>query len=131
MAKLTAQGEEKIGDFVEEKIGGEIEERYKSNLANQDQGSLTGSVNTFRDGNITQVGSKNEILKFLEWGTDPHTIRARRASVLAFEWPDAPIPIQEMFEATFPTVFFKEVQHPGTEAYAHLRGAVEQVRKRG
>jgi hypothetical protein len=53
---------------------------------------------------------------FFEHGTEPHEIRAKRAEFLAFEWPDAPPAVREMFEVTFPTVFFKRVEHPGTAA---------------
>lgn len=130
MANVTSRGRDTIGDFVEE-IGQEIQGRWRSNLTNEEQESLVGDVKTFRDNEITQVGSKNEVLKFLEYGTSPHEITPKNADVLAFEWPDAPAEIQQMFASTFPLVFFKKVKHPGTKAYAHMRGAVEQVRSRG
>ncbi|UIO98895.1 hypothetical protein Hbl1158_10150 [Halobaculum sp. CBA1158] len=59
---------------------------------------------------------------FFHDGTKPHEIRAKRGEFLAFEWPDAPADVQQMFEDTFPTVFFKEVQHPGTPALRFVSG---------
>lgn len=66
---------------------------------------------------------------FFNNGTEPHEIEAKRAEFLAFEWPDAPIAVQEMFEDTFPTVFFKSVRHPGTPALRYMeRGRDEAIR---
>lgn len=61
--------------------------------------------------------------KFFEDGTQTHEIVADDG-VLAFEWPDAPQEVQEMFESTFPTVFFKTVEVEGIEPLGFLRGAM-------
>ena len=60
---------------------------------------------------------------FAEYGTKPHEIRAKEAEYLAFEWPDAPEEIRERFSETFPLVFFKKVNHPGTDAVRYVRDA--------
>lgn len=62
---------------------------------------------------------------FHEFGAEPHVIRARRAQFLAFEWPDAPQEIREQFSETFPTVFFKEVEHPGVPERRFVRAGRE------
>lgn len=62
---------------------------------------------------------------FHEVGAEPHVIRARRAEFLAFEWPDAPPDIREQFSETFPTVFFKSVNHPGVPARRFVHGGRE------
>jgi len=58
--------------------------------------------------------------RYLNDGTAPHEIEAKQAEFLAFEWEDAPAEVRDMFEATFPTVFFKKVEHPGTPAIRFL-----------
>lgn len=60
---------------------------------------------------------------FFEFGTDPHPIRAKNAEFLAFPWPEMEgeefgntgMTFEEVFSDSWPTVFFKEVMHPGTE----------------
>lgn len=52
---------------------------------------------------------------FFEVGTEPHTVEADEAETLAFEWPDAPPEVQEMFADTFPTVFFPRVEVDGID----------------
>lgn len=64
---------------------------------------------------------------FHEYGADPHIIRARRAQFLAFEWPGAPQWVREAFSETFPTVFFKEVHHPGVPELRFLRGGRDKA----
>lgn len=60
---------------------------------------------------------------YFEVGTEPHTIEATNAEMLAFEWPDAPAEVREMFEDTFPTVFFKEVEVSGIERIGYVERA--------
>lgn len=72
----------------------------------------------------------DETAQIHEFGAVPHEIRAKQARALAFEWPDAPEDIQEKFEATFPTVFFNSVQHPGAPAIGYMRHGREQARQR-
>lgn len=64
-----------------------------------------------------------------EFGAIPHEIEAKRAEYLAFEWPDAPPEIQEQFSATFPTVFFKKVDHPGVNALHFVTDSWKEVFK--
>lgn len=63
----------------------------------------------------------------LEFGADEHEIEAKNTEYLAFEWPDAPPEIEERFEDTFPTVFFRSVQHPGTPALHYLTDSWKEV----
>lgn len=57
-----------------------------------------------------------------EFGTTPHEIKAKKAEVLAFEWPDAPREVQERFEDTEgDLVFFDSIQHPGLPAIGFVR----------
>jgi hypothetical protein len=54
--------------------------------------------------------------KFLEHGTRPHVIRARRARYLRFFW-----------RKVGRLVFFKSVNHPGTRPYKFLERATHHV----
>jgi hypothetical protein len=65
---------------------------------------------------------------FFEYGTQTHEIVADGAT-LAFEWPDAPQEVQEMFESTFPTVFFQSVKVEGIDALSFLRGAMADTER--
>lgn len=56
----------------------------------------------------------HEAAPLFEDGTQTHEIVADDG-YLAFEWPDAPPEVKEMFESTFPTVFFKSVEVDGIE----------------
>ena len=59
---------------------------------------------------------------FQEFGAKPHEIRAKRAEVLAFEWPDAPQEVKEQFEDTEgDLVFFESIDHPGIPAIGFVR----------
>lgn len=59
---------------------------------------------------------------FQEEGARPHEIRARKAEVLAFEWPDAPQEVKEQFEDTEgDLVFFESIDHPGIPAIGFVR----------
>lgn len=59
---------------------------------------------------------------YMEFGTEPHEIEARKAEFLAFEWPDAPQEVQEQFSETEgDMVYFKSINHPGTPAIGFLR----------
>ena len=80
-----------------------------------------------RDGDDWVFGFSHHAAQFLNDGTEPHVIRAKEADFLAFEWPDAPAEVQEMFEATFPLVFFKEIDHPGTEALRYMERSRDEV----
>lgn len=59
---------------------------------------------------------------FQEFGAMPHEIRAKKAEMLAFEWPDAPQHIQEQFSHTEgDLVFFESINHPGIPAIGFVR----------
>lgn len=63
---------------------------------------------------------------FFEKGTTAHEVEANQADVLAFEWEDAPPEVRDMFEETFPTVFFPSVEVEGIERI----GGIERGRQR-
>lgn len=69
----------------------------------------------------------HEAAIFFEVGTEPHEIEAVRAEMLQFEWPDAPAEVRDMFEATFPTVFFSSVDHPGTPALGYVQAGMDDA----
>jgi len=64
---------------------------------------------------------------FWEVGTQTHEIVAEDG-MLAFEWPDAPAEVQDMFEETFPTVFFKSVEVEGIDRMDFVKGGIEDAR---
>jgi len=82
------------------------------------------------DGGDYVFGYTHHAAQYLNDGTEPHVIRAVNAEWLAFEWPDAPQEIRDMFEATFPTVFFKEIEHPGTRALRYMERSADEVIRR-
>lgn len=74
------------------------------------------------------TGFEHVAAEFLEEGTDEHTITPKDPDGwLAFEWPDAPQEVREQFSDTFPLVFFKEVDHPGTPALKYARDSRDVV----
>lgn len=59
---------------------------------------------------------------FQEFGARPHEIRAKKAEVLAFEWPDQPAEVREQFRHTEgDLVFFESINHPGIPAIGFVR----------
>jgi|APHM01.1.fsa_nt_gi hypothetical protein len=73
------------------------------------------------DGIRIAWGFTSDGAQYLEFGTSEHTIEG---DPLAFEWPDAPPEVQEMFEDTFPTVFFREVEVDGIAETRFTRESV-------
>lgn len=67
---------------------------------------------------------------YQEYGADEHEIRARQASFLAFEWPDAPPEVKEQFEDTEgDLVFFQSINHPGIPPIYFMRhGRIDAIR---
>jgi hypothetical protein len=57
----------------------------------------------------------HEAAYFLEVGTQTHEVVAE-GDVLAFPWPEAPPDVRDMFEETFPTVFFPKTEPSGIDA---------------
>lgn len=54
---------------------------------------------------------------YQNFGTRPHEVRAKKAEVLAFEWPEAPQEVKEQFEHTEgDLVFFEKTNNPGLPA---------------
>lgn len=73
---------------------------------------------------------------YFEFGTDPHKIEPKDPEGwLAFEWPEMENEefgntgktFKEVFEDSWPTVFFKEVMHPGTKPLRFLRDSAKQL----
>jgi len=69
----------------------------------------------------------HEASEYMEHGTEAHEVRAKEADMLAFEWEDAPRGIREMFESTFPTVFFKSVEVEGVDELRYVRDSRDQI----
>lgn len=114
MAKVTRAGRKKL-DELEKELAEDIQRYWKGNLLNSQQ-SLAGDIKIFEDEEGTVIGSTNPILKYLEWGTEPHVITPDEAEAL--RW----------FNDAGDAVFAKRVQHPGTKPYGHLRSAIDRVR---
>lgn len=64
----------------------------------------------------TKAGGTTSLGTILEFGSRPHTIRAKPGGVLAFYWP-----------AIGDVVFTREVQHPGTRPYGFMAAATEEA----
>jgi len=62
------------------------------------------------DGRKVRVSNKLDYASYLEFGTDPHVIRAKKAKALRFMYPQ--------FSGNY--VYRKQVMHPGTKAYKWL-----------
>lgn len=94
----------------------DIEARAKS-LAPVDTGNLKGSITTdiASDGLSAEVTANADYAAPVEYGTRPHVIRPKNASMLAFKIGGV-------------TVFAKKVNHPGTAAQPFMTPAAEQVR---
>lgn len=83
------------------------------------------------------TGFEHVAAEFLEEGTDEHTITPNDPDGwLAFEWEDGADvvldeetgeTVKERFSDTFPLVFFKEVDHPGTPALKYARDSRDIV----
>lgn len=67
--------------------------------------------------------------RYFEFGTTQHEIKAQDAETLAFEWPDAPQEVRDMFEATFPMVFFPRTEVDGITALHYLERGKQAARR--
>lgn len=65
------------------------------------------------------VGSEDPIALWHHEGTKPHVIRARRKPMLVFFWPKVGR-----------VVYFKQVNHPGTQPNRYLTDALQDLRAR-
>ena len=94
----------------------DIEAKAKAYAA-VDTGNLKGSITTViaGDGMSAEVTANADYAAHVEYGTRPHVIRPRNASMLAFKVGGV-------------TVFAKEVDHPGTAAQPFMTPAAEEVR---
>jgi len=117
MANVTRQGREKIKQYLEEEVAPDIRESWRSNLTG-DQQSLAQDIQIYTTRGLVRVGTRNPVLKYLEWGTRPHIITPDEAEAL--RW----------FNDEGQPVFAKRVRHPGTEPEAHLRSALDSVAAR-
>jgi len=114
MANLTDSGKKKLEDF-ERELAKDIQRYWKGNLLDSQQ-SLAQDIQIFNADEGIRVGSRNEILKFLEWGTRPHVITPDEAQAL--RW----------FNDNGEAVFAQKVFHPGTKPYGHMRSAIDRKR---
>jgi|GEM_PF-2252089 len=77
----------------------------------------------------------HEAAQYFEFGAKEHEIEAVNAEYLAFDWPEMAgepfgntgLTFDEVFESSWPTVFFKSITHPGMPALRFLRGTREDV----
>lgn len=74
-------------------------------------------------------GWPHEAAVYFNEGTVDHKIEPVEADMLAFEWPDAPQEVREMFEDTFPLVFFPEVEVSGLPAIQYLEHGMQQAER--
>lgn len=112
---MTRQGREKIREFVETEIATDVQRYWRGNLTDSQQ-ALAQDINIYPETDSIQVGSRNPVLKWLEWGTAPHIITPDEAQSL--RWTN------ENGEPVFAT----RVEHPGTEPYSHMRNALDRKR---
>lgn len=76
---------------------------------------------------VARFGYTHPASYYWEVGTQTHEIVADDG-MLAFEWPDAPPEVRDMFESTFPTVFFKSVEVEGIDRMDFVKGGIEDAR---
>lgn len=115
VANITRQGRAKLLDEISDKVAGPIRFFWRANLKNN-QGYLRDSIEQARNDDNIQVYSREKVLKFLEYGTEPHIIEPKNAEAL--RW----------FNETGEPVFARKVRHPGTDPQAALRSAIDRVR---
>ena len=63
---------------------------------------------------------------FFEVGTQTHPIVAD-GDTLAFEWPEAPPKVREMYEETFPTVFMPKTNVDGIERLGFVDDGLDEA----
>lgn len=113
---------------------GSLEGRAKNGLYAIQQGAVPPAWDD--DEEHWSFSYPHEGAVFQEFGARPHEIRAKKAEVLAFEWPDAPQEIKEEFSHTEgDLVFFESISHPGIPAIGFVRygrdQTVEKLNTRG
>ena len=80
-------------------------------------GRLRQSIQIRVRGDKVYIGPETEYDAFIEFGTRPHEIRAKKGKALAFK-------------SGGQTVIVKKVNHPGTKAQPYVRPAFEAWRSR-
>jgi len=115
MANVTDQGREKIRQYVEKEIAVDLQRFWRGNLEDSQQG-LAQDIKIYPETGSVTVGSPNEVLKYLEWGTAPHIITPDEAEAL--RW----------FNDEGDPVFAQKVNHPGFEPFSHLRNGIDRRR---
>lgn len=115
LPKIAATMQNRVSQAVR-KSAFDIQARAQA-MAPVDTGNLKGSISTeiAGDGLSAEVTANADYAAHVEYGTAPHVIRPRNASMLAFKVGGV-------------TVFAKEVNHPGTAAQPFMTPAAEEVR---
>lgn len=117
-SKLTESGKEKVKEALLRK-GLKIEAEAKR-LAPVDTGRLRSSITTELDetgsGIKVRVGTNVEYAPYIEFGTEPYTIKPDDAEALKWTGEDGE------------PVFASKVEHPGIPAQPFLFPAVDKVR---
>lgn len=120
-----------VGKFLE-KQGAKVESHAKV-LATQEglvrtgryRASITARVGTSGGGLVLQIGSAVPYARYLEEGTEAHTITAGNATYLA--WRVKPNHREGWVRELSPFQQVRQVSHPGNRAYRILQRAIEEV----
>jgi hypothetical protein len=112
IARMTA-----VDTMLQSKIVGKL----SGELLQQRTGKLSSSVRIVETtasateiaGGVTAGGGPVNYAAALEYGAKAHIIQAINVKALAFMWQGR-------------QVFFKSVNHPGNEAYAYMRGTLDE-----
>ena len=100
----------------------ELAKSYAPESSGKLRRSIKATVITGPDGrSVVRVGSKNRYAKFVEKGTSPHIIRARRKKFMVFPGTNS---------SSGRTIRAKIVYHPGTPPTNFLKRAVRNSRNR-
>ena len=99
-----------------------LQEAYSGGVVKQRTGKAARSVEAIPAtiegsmvvGRVTAGGGTAPYVDLLETGTAPHVITPKNASALAFNWNGQ-------------DVFFKRVNHPGTQAYHIVENTFEAM----
>lgn len=133
---LTGKLRKNIGDYLRF-YGLEAIKRF---MPKGGKGVLEDALKTFDESTAYKIAfviktgnpEYDELLKILEYGSAPHTIRARNAEALAFlpellrfyRGPKGVMPAKILGEK----VFVDAVEHPGTRAYRMFERGLNDIR---
>jgi len=76
---------------------------------------------------VARFGYTHPASYYWEVGTQTHPVVANDG-VLAFEWPEAPPEVQQMWEHSFPTVFMPASEVDGIDRMDYVKGGIEDAR---